>query len=104
MTVSNAIKFSDYPYNLCHSILNHDIKYKLNKIDVNSNFDENCFDYCVHQLTERDQKVIELRYQKGLSYRSCGKELNLSGEHVRRLDMKILMKLWRAYDNYILAP
>lgn len=104
MVIEDTLKYRIYPYNLFHSILNHDVKYKLNKIDVNSNFDKNRFDYCIHQLTERDQKVIELRYQKGLSYRACGKELDLSGENVRRLDMKILMKLWRVYDNYILAP
>ena len=76
-----------YPYNLALSVFDTD--------DIeclwNVNFRELVLS--VSELTEREQKVIELRYDKKLTLEQCGMEFNVTRERIRQIEAKALRKL-----------
>lgn len=44
-------------------------------------------------LTEREQKVIRLRFQSGLTYEQAGKHFNVTRERIRQVEAKAIRKL-----------
>ena len=50
-------------------------------------------DYALSTLSEREQKILRLRYQERLSLREIGVEIGVTTECVRGLEAKILRKL-----------
>lgn len=44
-------------------------------------------------LSEREQKVLELRFIDNLTLEECGKELGISRERVRQIEAKVIRKL-----------
>ena len=47
----------------------------------------------VLQLTEREQKVLELRFVHGMTYEQCGYRFNVARERIRQVEQKALRKL-----------
>ena len=50
-------------------------------------------DYVLSTLTEREQKVIQLRFVDGLSLKDTGKAFNVTQERIRQVEAKALRKL-----------
>lgn len=50
-------------------------------------------DYVLSTLTEREQKVIQLRFVDGLSLKDTGKAFNVTKERIRQVEAKALRKL-----------
>lgn len=47
----------------------------------------------VGTLTEREQKVLHLRFENGLTYEQCGYQLKVTRERIRQVEAKALRKL-----------
>ena len=45
------------------------------------------------ELTEREQKVLELRFVHGMTYEQCGYRFNVTRERIRQVEHKALRKL-----------
>lgn len=45
------------------------------------------------ELTEREQKVLELRFVHGMTYEQCGYRFNVTRERIRQVEQKALRKL-----------
>ena len=55
---------------------------------------ESVCEYLINSLfSERQKKVIRLRYLSGLTLRETGKELNLSAERIRQIEKRALRTL-----------
>lgn len=50
-------------------------------------------EWAVSTLTEREQKVIRLRYEDGMTMRETGKCFNVTQERIRQIEAKALRKL-----------
>lgn len=87
---------SPYPYNLLDDIFGAPFDHML------SEDEENGLNCCIRTLSEREQIVIGLRYEKEMTLDEAGKELNLAGERVRQIQAKALRKLRHpSIVNYI---
>ena len=47
----------------------------------------------ITQLTDREQKVLELRFVHGMTYEQCGYRFNVTRERIRQVEHKALRKL-----------
>lgn len=88
---------SPYPYNLLDDIFCKTFDHVL------SEDEENGLNYCIRTLSEREQTVIGLRYEKEMTLQQTGKELNVTSERIRQIQAKALRKLKNPIrTNYIL--
>lgn len=88
---------SPYPYNLLDDIFGKTFDHIL------SEDEENGLNYCLRTLSEREQTVIGLRYEKEMTLQQTGKELHVTQERIRQIQAKALRKLKNPIrTNYIL--
>lgn len=59
-------------------------------------------DYVLSTLTEREQKVIQLRFVDGLSLKDTGKAFNVTQERIRQVEAKALRKLRHPFSVNII--
>lgn len=81
-----------YPVNLLIACLETPIDSETEVFDIWS-YDMRKFENLVTMLTDRERRVLELRYQLGLSLDEAGKALNLTKERVRQIQKKAERKL-----------
>lgn len=88
---------SPYPYNLLDDIFGKTFDHVLSEDETNG------LNYCLRTLSEREQTVIGLRYEKEMTLQQTGKELNVTQERIRQIQAKALRKLKNPIrTNYIL--
>lgn len=88
---------SPYPYNLLDDIFGETFDHVLSEDEANG------LNYCLRTLNEKEQTVIGLRYEKEMTLRQAGKELNVTLERIRQIQAKALRKLKSPVRlNYIL--
>ena len=95
-----------YPYNLIRSVLGIDDRSDdLPDIDI---WDLNVreFKRNITALTDREQRVLELRYQFGLTLDECGVVMRLTRERIRQIQAKAERKLrhWMAGGYCQMVP
>lgn len=80
-----------WPYNLVYAIFSPD--------DSNGRWDI-CFRVyipglleSVNELTEREQKIIDMRFHMGLTLEQTGKEFGVSRDRIRQIEEKAIRKL-----------
>ena len=58
----------------------------------------------ITQLTDREQKVLELRFVHGMTYEQCGYRFNVTRERIRQIEAKAIRKMRnpRFRKNYLL--
>ena len=54
-------------------------------------------DYCRKQLSDEENKFVEMRYYDGMSQKAIGESMGMSQMQVSRLEKKILKKLRFVY-------
>ena len=75
-----------YPYNLLQLILEEG--------DCDRYFSPKLVRKVINvQLTEREAKVLEMRYSYGYTLEQCGKLLNVTRERIRQIEAKAIRKL-----------
>ena len=47
----------------------------------------------LEHLTDRERRVVEMRYFEGLSLEDCGRQFDVTSESIRRIEAKALRKL-----------
>ena len=52
-------------------------------------------EYVLHTLTERERRVLDFRYQEGLTFEEIGKRFCVTRERIRQIHAKSLRKLRR---------
>lgn len=88
---------SPYPYNLLDDIFGKTFDHVLSEDEANG------LNYCLRTLSEREQTIIGLRYEKEMTLQQTGKELNVTQERIRQIQAKALRKLKNPIRlNYIL--
>lgn len=101
-----------YPFNLVSDLLD-----EKGKSEDSEGIELNVFSpYLIRQtltntLTEKELRVIELRYGEGLDLRRAGERFGITSERVRQIEAKALYKLKRnlgkmmavSYEEYSLA-
>lgn len=89
---------SPYPYNLLDDIFGKTFDHVLSEDETNG------LNYCLRTLlSEREQTVIGLRYEKEMTLQQTGKELNVTQERIRQIQANALRKLKNPIRlNYIL--
>lgn len=88
---------SPYPYNLLDDIFGKTFDHVLSEDEANG------LNYCLRTLSEREQTVVGLRYEKEMTLQQTGKELNVTQERIRQIQAKALRKLKNPIRlNYIL--
>lgn len=60
----------------------------------------------VATLTDREEKVLEMRLKNGITLKECGEEFGVSRERIRQIEKKALEKIRRKAmsDLYLSAP
>lgn len=87
---------SFYPWNLAYTILCGSFP---TKGSVEKSRELICKVYvpalekAMSELTEREQKVLELRFVHGMTYEQCGYRFNVTRERIRQVEQKALRKL-----------
>ncbi|XBX04470.1 sigma-70 family RNA polymerase sigma factor [Enterocloster clostridioformis] len=85
--------WADYPLNLLRDI---PVRQILSDDQMKG------LEYALKQLTEREQKVLEYRYVKGMSYSKIGMEFALTRSRIQQIVRRALRKLSRpAITAYI---
>lgn len=84
--MSDRINDKMYPYNLASTVL---------KSDFNPNMvlPFELFSVCDGALTEREKKVVELRFCNEATYKQIGEEIGVGAERVRQILARIYRKL-----------
>lgn len=77
----------EYPLNLIENIFGSEIDFELAE-----DFD-GTLEYVLHNLTERERKVIKMRFEENLTYEKCGKAFGVTRERIRQVEVKALRKL-----------
>jgi len=59
----------------------------------------------IEELTDREQKVLRLRYEEGMTYEQTGKEFDVTRERIRQVEAKAMRKLRSPFlaKKYILV-
>lgn len=78
-----------YPVNLMRVVLSADDE----MIDSPWNYDILGFQKLIAELSDREQRVIELRYRFGMTLESAGKEMQVTRERVRQVEIRAIRKL-----------
>jgi len=78
-----------YPVNLMRVVLSADDE----AIDSPWNYDILGFQKLIAELSDREQRVIELRYRFGMTLEGAGKEMQVTRERVRQVEIKAIRKL-----------
>lgn len=79
-----------YPYNLALAIMGGDCpknRQMLYRVYVPNLIN------ALNTLPEREKKVLELRFQKGMTLRRCGKYLDVSQERIRQIEARALRRM-----------
>lgn len=77
-----------YPQNLIFEILRFEPLAEELPPDVGDGFN-----YALSQLTEREQKILYMTYADGMTLEAIGKEVGISRERVRQIQVKALRRL-----------
>jgi len=81
-----------YPVNLLTAVMN--INSDRDPMDEIWNYDIRAFKEVINsKLTDREQKVISMRYQFGASLYEAGKAFDVTKERIRQIEAKALRKL-----------
>lgn len=78
-----------YPVNLMRVVLSTDDE----MIDSPWNYDILGFQKLIAELTDREQRVIELRYRFGMTLESAGKEMQVTRARIRQVEIRAIRKL-----------
>ena len=78
-----------YPVNLMRVVLSADDE----AIDSPWNYDILGFQKLITELSDREQRVIELRYRFGMTLESAGKEMQVTRERIRQVEIRAIRKL-----------
>lgn len=78
-----------YPVNLMRVVLSTDD----DTIDSPWNYDILGFQKLITELSDREQRVIELRYRFGMTLESAGKEMQVTRERIRQVEIRAIRKL-----------
>ena len=93
-----------YPYNLAYAVFLpswerkseeqiKEAKYKVYSVYIPGLLE------AVNDLTDREQKVLELRYKHYLTLEQCGYRFNVTRERIRQVEAKALRKLRNPYRS-----
>lgn len=86
MKTENKVELTDiYPLNLAKSILGSEEEAR--KVYIPG------ISAAVATLSEREQGVLSLRFEKRLTLEQCGKEYGITRERIRQIEAKALRKL-----------
>lgn len=77
----------EYPLNLLEKIFDGEIDFELA-----TDFD-GTLEYVLHTLTDREYKIIKMRFVEGLTYEKCGISYGVTRERIRQVEAKALRKL-----------
>lgn len=78
-----------YPVNLMRVVLSTDD----DTIDSPWNYDILGFQKLITELSDREQRVIELRYRFGMTLEGAGKEMQVTRERIRQVEIRAIRKL-----------
>lgn len=78
-----------YPVNLMRVVLSADD----DTIDSPWNYDILGFQKLITELSDREQRVIELRYRFGMTLEGAGKEMQVTRERIRQVEIRAIRKL-----------
>lgn len=78
-----------YPVNLMRVVLSVDDE----MIDSPWNYDILGFQKLIAELSDREQRVIELRYRFGMTLEGAGKEMQVTRERIRQVEIRAIRKL-----------
>lgn len=78
-----------YPVNLMRVVLSADDE----MIDSPWNYDILGFQKLITELSDREQRVIELRYRFGMTLESAGKEMQVTRARIRQVEIRAIRKL-----------
>lgn len=98
---------SFYPWNLAYAVLIGNIP-SVGSIEKGRQLIYKVYvpalEKAMSELTEREQKVLELRFVHGMTYEQCGYRFNVTRERIRQVEQKALRKLRspRFAKHYIL--
>ena len=86
---------SFYPWNLAYAVIFYGIPKKSTDAACNAIYRVYvpAFEKAMSELTEREQKVLELRFVHGMTYEQCGYRFNVTRERIRQVEHKALRKL-----------
>lgn len=76
---------SFYPWNLACAVI--DDKEKVYNVYVPA------LEKSIAELTDREQKVLEMRFEHGMTYEQCGYRFGVTRERIRQIEAKALRKL-----------
>lgn len=89
------IKYDEYPVNLLCAIFDRNVINKTMKFT--KSVTEDLEKLLTTYLTDREVYLLKLRYVNKLALRPTAKLLNITAEHVRQLELKVLSKLKNEY-------
>ena len=90
----------DWPYNLVKEILDYDhydpVKNKWHRISLDEPLTDDQMrglDYALSTLSDKERKVLDLRYKDGLTLEQTGHEFGVTRERIRQVESKAIRKL-----------
>ena len=84
---SKKIDDIDYPYNLVDAIFGEEIAWSADADHAAG------LEKVLETLTDRERKVIRLRFEQGLNLEETGKEFNVTRERIRQVEAKAIRKM-----------
>ena len=91
MTMAKAIT-TVYPYNLLREVVGADPD-DAESVREMLKYDISAFNESLTELSEREQKVLSLRFEQGLTYERVGKHLGVTRERIRQVEARGIRKL-----------
>lgn len=85
-----------YPVNLMRVVLSTDD----DTIDSPWNYDILGFQKLITELSDREQRVIELRYRFGMTLEGAGKEMQVTRERIRQVEIRAIRKLSKSIHRF----